>query len=78
MSSSSSSTQGSRPSDVEARRLREILARPYRLGGDEANTVSIGIALYPIDGTDATTLIQHADLAMYGANDSAVTGSVLL
>ena len=30
-------------------------------------SVSIGIALYPMDGTDATTLIQHADLAMYGA-----------
>jgi diguanylate cyclase (GGDEF)-like protein/PAS domain S-box-containing protein len=54
--------------DVEARRLRELLARPYHLGRDEVRiTVSIGIALYPTDGTDATALIQHADLAMYGA-----------
>lgn len=30
-----------------------------------STTASIGIALYPDDGTDTLTLIKHADLAMY-------------
>ena len=44
------------------------IASPYRLGDEDVHvTASIGIALFPSDGADATTLIQHADLAMYGA-----------
>ncbi len=30
-------------------------------------TVSIGITIYPKDGRDATTLLKHADIAMYKA-----------
>jgi diguanylate cyclase (GGDEF)-like protein len=30
-------------------------------------SVSVGIAVYPDHGTDATTLIRHADIAMYSA-----------
>lgn len=32
-------------------------------------TCSIGASLYPRDGTDATTLLKHADLAMYAAKE---------
>ncbi len=31
----------------------------------EHMTISIGMAEYPIDGTDVPTMISHADLAMY-------------
>jgi len=33
-------------------------------------SASIGISLYPQDGSDATTLIKHADLAMYQSKTS--------
>ncbi|MFB5585116.1 diguanylate cyclase domain-containing protein, partial [Bacillus albus] len=32
-------------------------------------SLSIGIALYPFGGTNATTLLQHADIAMYSAKE---------
>ena len=53
---------------VTAQRLLEAIAAPYRVGTEDLHvTASVGVALFPTDGTDATTLIQHADLAMYGA-----------
>jgi diguanylate cyclase (GGDEF)-like protein/PAS domain S-box-containing protein len=55
---------------VEATALRvlEAVASPYRLGIEDLRiTASVGIALFPSDGADAASLIQHADLAMYGA-----------
>ncbi|MFD0589928.1 putative bifunctional diguanylate cyclase/phosphodiesterase [Paenibacillus sp. GCM10027627] len=33
-------------------------------------TASIGLAYYPQDGTDAKTIMKHADIAMYQAKDS--------
>ncbi|WP_243309829.1 diguanylate cyclase domain-containing protein [Fundidesulfovibrio agrisoli] len=33
-------------------------------------STSIGVAFYPWDGSDATTLIQKADMAMYAAKDA--------
>ena len=53
---------------VAARRILSVLAEPYAISGTSIHlTASIGIATYPIDGEDADTLIQHADVAMYQA-----------
>jgi len=60
-------------SDVEylsllAKRLLSVVSKPVVLGGQETYvTASIGIAVYPEDGADATELNQHADVAMYRA-----------
>jgi EAL domain-containing protein (putative c-di-GMP-specific phosphodiesterase class I) len=42
------------------------LRRPLVVGGQEIRpTASIGIGLYPDDGTEAESLVKHADIAMY-------------
>ncbi|MCU1380003.1 MAG: diguanylate cyclase [Acidimicrobiales bacterium] len=54
-----------------ARRIREALAEPFDLVGISVQTgASIGIVLSPEHGTDAETLSQRADIAMYNAKRS--------
>lgn len=49
--------------------LREF-KRPFTIGGRELwMTASIGVAVFPADGSDADTLLKSADLAMYRAKD---------
>ncbi len=49
-------------------RLRYILSQPYVINGLILSvTSSIGLTLYPLDDTDADTLLRHADQAMYAA-----------
>jgi len=51
-----------------AERLIDALREPMQLAANSlAVTPSVGIAVYPQDGTDAVTLLRHADLAMYVA-----------
>jgi diguanylate cyclase (GGDEF)-like protein/PAS domain S-box-containing protein len=48
----------------------EALAHPLELNGQElVLTGSAGVAAYPADGSDAPTLIQHAEVAMYRAKE---------
>jgi PAS domain S-box-containing protein len=51
-----------------ARRIGTLMRKPFVVDGREVTlSTSIGIALYPNDGQDATTLLKHADTAMYHA-----------
>lgn len=53
---------------IVARRIIEDMARPFKLDQHEVFTpASIGIAVYPGDGEDCDSLLQHADIAMYHA-----------
>jgi diguanylate cyclase (GGDEF)-like protein/PAS domain S-box-containing protein len=53
-----------------AERMLTLLASPYHVQDQEAQTsASIGICLFPTDGTDVTTLMKNADIAMYHAKD---------
>jgi diguanylate cyclase (GGDEF)-like protein len=53
---------------VVAERMISALREPVQLAANSlVVTPSVGIAVYPRDGTDAVTLLRHADLAMYVA-----------
>jgi len=59
-----------RPEDAAtaANRMLEAVSEPHVIGEHELHvTTSIGIGLYPDDGTDPGTLIKNADTAMYQA-----------
>ena len=53
-----------------ARKIREDLARPFQLEGELAYiSASIGITLYPRDGSSVSDLLRNADQAMYRSKD---------
>jgi diguanylate cyclase (GGDEF)-like protein len=63
--------------DVEAaaRELLSALRKPMQLSGHECQTTaSIGIAMYPADGSDVQTLTKNADMAMYLAKEDGKNG----
>ncbi|MBY0134432.1 bifunctional diguanylate cyclase/phosphodiesterase, partial [Bacillus cereus] len=50
--------------------LFHITEEPFVINQHNFNlSLSIGIALYPFGGTNAQTLLQHADIAMYRAKE---------
>ncbi|MEO8751794.1 MAG: diguanylate cyclase [Casimicrobiaceae bacterium] len=52
-------------------RIVAALAAPFVLAGHRITTAaSVGIAVYPDDGSDAATLLRNADMAMYRAKDA--------
>ncbi|MCB1907828.1 MAG: diguanylate cyclase [Rhodocyclaceae bacterium] len=49
-------------------RVLAQIRRPVSISGSDISlSASIGVALYPRDGTDPEALLQHADAAMYAA-----------
>jgi len=51
-----------------ARQVLAALAPEFRLDGQSISiTASIGISVFPEDGADESTLLKHADVAMYRA-----------
>jgi diguanylate cyclase (GGDEF)-like protein/PAS domain S-box-containing protein len=54
-----------------AAKINDRLAEPFFCAGREVRvSSSIGIAMYPDDGTDFETLIKKCDIAMYHAKES--------
>ena len=54
-----------------ATKLLDVLSSSFHLHGNDLHvSASIGISLYPGDGTDTETLMRNADTAMYHAKDS--------
>ncbi|HEY5610152.1 MAG TPA: EAL domain-containing protein [Thermoanaerobaculia bacterium] len=53
-----------------AERIQESIARPFAIEGELINvSASTGIAIYPEDGEDPDTLLQHAGAAMHRAKE---------
>ena len=56
---------------VLAQKLLKVLSKPLNIEGHELYvSSSIGISLYPDDGTSAQNLLKYADSAMYKAKDN--------
>lgn len=66
-------TEMASPDDAHevAKCLNEEFSQPVEmLGRKQFVTLSIGSAVFPRDAADTTTLIKHADLALYRAKDA--------
>jgi diguanylate cyclase (GGDEF)-like protein len=51
-----------------AQKIAAALAEPFPVGGHEIFvSASVGISIFPQDGEDVSTLLRHADTAMYRA-----------
>jgi len=58
-----------------ADRIAEVIGQPYMIGENVVSvTTTIGISVYPADGTDSETMMKHADVAMYHAKERGRNG----
>lgn len=57
--------------EVVCERLLAAIREPLEIQGEAVGVSgSLGVTLYPLDDSDASTLIQHADMALYAAKDA--------
>jgi len=71
------SAEWNNPGDVAtlAEKVQGLLEKPFDIADRELHIgVSIGIALYPSDGVDASELLRSADTAMYTVKESGRNG----
>lgn len=58
-----------------AEKLIAAVSEPFEIRGHELHVgASVGISVYPKDGSDAETLLKYGDTAMYRAKDSGRNG----
>ena len=56
---------------LSAQKILTVLGMPHRVEEHDLQiTLSVGISIYPDDGTDAETLVKNADIAMLTAKDT--------
>jgi diguanylate cyclase (GGDEF)-like protein len=54
-----------------AEKINEVLKEPFMIDNNELYvSASIGISIFPRDGTNMDSLIKHADIAMYHVKDT--------
>ena len=54
-----------------ALRLRTAVCAPIAIDGEALSvTASLGVAIFPNDGTDVKTLLKHSDIALYQAKEA--------
>jgi predicted signal transduction protein with EAL and GGDEF domain/CheY-like chemotaxis protein len=66
--------------DVErvAQRILDVMREPILVGTQECFvTASVGVAMYPADGTNVADLLRNADVAMYSVKASGRNASQL-
>ncbi|AIA56795.1 EAL domain-containing protein [Acidithiobacillus caldus] len=57
--------------EIVCERLLATLREPLEVHGEAVHVSgSLGVTLYPLDDSDISTLIRHADLALYAAKDA--------
>lgn len=60
--------------ELIARRIKDIITEPVIIGGNSVSVgASIGISIFPSNGSDSESLIQKADEAMYRVKKSGRT-----
>jgi diguanylate cyclase (GGDEF) domain len=58
-----------------AQRIVDVFQTPFSCEGHSLSvTCSIGVALYPQDGVEVSTLLHHADLALYQVKEKGRSG----
>ena len=58
-----------------AEKIRRSIAKPFQFNGQDIFvSASLGISLYPADGKDVSTLLRHAESAMYRAKRRGSAG----